>query len=773
MQTQRGKYRWVLACLAAAVLAAPAGVVRAQEAPVSSEQVKAAIQKGIAHLRQEQNADGNWSGGGHRGGMTALNLLALINSGVSPNDPTVSKGLEALLNVKDERTYVVSLKAQVLAAALEGVDEARRETLRKALDAASLWLVKEQLPNGMWGYGGGRGRGDNSNTQFALLGLHEAAKAGAKVPPRVWVRSRQHWQNTQTTDGGWDYTGSRRAYGSMSVAGLASLYIVGQRLHMATDKRFVNGVYPNCGQYQENRAIAAGIQWITDNFSVKENPKRGNAWHLYYLYGLERVGMVSGRRHFGNADWYRLGAALLVGQQRPDGSWQGRRDAGTAFALLFLAKGNRPVLIQKVRWLGKWNRNIHDLESLTHWIDDKLGKRTTWQTTSLDVPLEDLRQSPILLIAGHEFPAFTPEQEQKLKNYVRNGGTLYFEACCGEEKFAKGYHALARKLWPEYLSKRLQKDHPVFRSYYKMEDNPTFTTYFRSPEKDTYDFYGINVGCRTSVFFSPHALDVLWELQDIPNFSEMAFQVGTNLAAYATGRELLPDKLDKVELSAEDQDGKPVEVPRGAVRIARLRHNGDYNADPHALPNLCKELRDKAKVNVVSRERHLDPSDEKIFEYPVLFMTGHYRFQIGQVEKNRQKAIENLRLYLQRGGCLVADACCGEKAFDESFREMVKELFPNRPLEPLPADHPIYTGTIGMNLGEVRYRKILSDELTSRGTKQPPLEGVTIDGKTVILYSKYDWSCALEGDNPFSCRGYVDEDGKNLAMNILLYAISY
>ena len=39
--------------------------------------------------------------------------------------------------------------------------------------------------------------------------------------------------------------------------------------------------------------------------------------------------------------------------------------------------------------------------------------------------------------------------------------------------------------------------------------------------------------------------------------------------------------------------------------------------------------------------------------------------------------------------------------------------------------------------------------------------------------SKYDFSCGLEGDNPFSCRGYVDADARKLAMNIVLFGISY
>ena len=275
------------------------------------------------------------------------------------------------------------------------------------------------------------------------------------------------------------------------------------------------------------------------------------------------------------------------------------------------------------------------------------------------------------------------------------------------------------------------------------------------------------MGCRTSVFFSPRALSSLWELKTIPNWSDKAFKLGTNIAAYATGRQLLGDKLDKVELPTADPDRPPVEVPRGAVRIARLIHEGDYNADPRAMLALSAILRDNAGVDVVARSRHLRSTDEGVFEYPVLFMTGHFSFELPEAE------IEALRIYLQRGGFLFADACCGRKVFDESFRQMVRRLFPAAALEPARPDHPIYTGEIGVPLGELRYRKILADELKSRGTIRPPLEVALLEGRTAILYSKYDFSCALEGDNPYSSRGYVEDDGRKLGMNVVLYAIGY
>ena len=42
------------------------------------------------------------------------------------------------------------------------------------------------------------------------------------------------------------------------------------------------------------------------------------AWLLYYLYGMERAGRLSGQRFFGDHDWYREVAEYLV-------AYQGRR----------------------------------------------------------------------------------------------------------------------------------------------------------------------------------------------------------------------------------------------------------------------------------------------------------------------------------------------------------------------------------------------------------------------------------------------------------------
>lgn len=751
MRHTRNKLLALSAALATALALAPAA-----QGQVSSDQVKAAIAKGVARLKAQQSPTGAWpDSGGHKGGMTALAVLALLQAGVPQDDPALVSGLAAVKAIPNKATYVIALKCQCFAAAGGKQGQPYHEDLKTAAAA----LVQSQLDSGMWTYTNERnGRGDNSNTQFALLGLHEAANCGVKVPQEVWDKSAGHFENVQCADGGWDYQGRGKSYGSMTAAGIASLYICGQRLNVGGKKEFVNGAYPSCGKYKQNLVLAGGLSWMSDNFDAKQNPKKGGQWLYYYLYGMERVGMISGRRNFGPHDWYRDGAEVVVAKQGGDGGWGQLHD--TALAVLFLAKGNRPVLIEKLQYKGEWNRNIHDVENFIGYVGDKLGKTPTWQTITLEPPLEDLRQASIMYITGHSFPAFTPQERQKLRRFVETGGTLLCEACCGSAEYAQGFKAFAAEVFPEYKLEKLPADHPVFGSYHKIE------------AKDTYDLHGIDVGCRTSVFFSPRALSALWEMQDYRDaqkeWSQDTLKLGLNIAAYATGRELLRDKLDRLELpaAAGEKRGES-EVPRGAVRIARLVHDGEYDADVHAMVELAAMLRDKAKVDVVAMERPIKPTDEHLYDYPVLFITGHYSFKLKDDE------IKALQDYLKRGGVIVGEACCGRAAFDKSFREMAAALYPDQKLAELPEDHAIYAGQAGVAIGELQYRKLLADELKARGTSRPPVESISVEGRTTILYSKYDFSCGLEGDNPYSCRGYIDADARKLAMNLFLYAISY
>ena len=87
------------------------------------------------------------------------------------------------------------------------------------------------------------------------------------------------------------------------------------------------------------------MAWLQANFSVTTNPGHPNgSHHLYYLYGLERMGMLADRRFIGSHDWYKQGADLLLEKQTAAGAWGNH--VPTSFAILFLKRATRGPAVQ-------------------------------------------------------------------------------------------------------------------------------------------------------------------------------------------------------------------------------------------------------------------------------------------------------------------------------------------------------------------------------------------------------------------------------------------
>lgn len=782
-------------------------------ADVTPDQLRIAIDKAIKYIKDSQQAGGAagnnpWADFGRQGGLTALNTLALLNAGVPENDPAVRKGLDYLNNVKNTDTYVVSLKAMVYR-------YADPKKYQRQLQDCANWLMDAQLPSGTWTYNKLAGNmaanrtGDNSNTQFALLGLHEAANGGIKIRPEVWRRSEAHFVKSQLKDGGWHYQFVQLpanvqgrvnigSYGSMTCAGIASLYITGNQLDVSQETGYTDGVGGNCGRYRQNDAIAKGLAWMTAHFTVDENPGQGaSSWRFYYLYAMERVGMISGQRFFGDRDWYREGVEVLVKSQSGDGSWSARpgmRGVGnvriavaaapwdTAFALLFLAKGNRPALVNKLQWGSKteWCPDRNDIEHLVRFVNAAQvdGKPFTqqpvgWQTVNTKARIVDLMDAPILYITGHAFPAFTAEEQAKLKELVDQGGTILFEACCSKKEFTDGFFEFARKVWPEYPVTRLPNDDPVFSSFYTIAENE-------------FNVQGIRVGCRTSVFLVAKDVSCLWEQADHP-LSRKAFELGTNIAAYATGLERLKDKLAKARVTEAASGAKPGDIVRGALHIGVLSHSKialENMPDPNAIPKFSEFLRDQAKIDVATKLMVIEPTDPELLNHPIMYMTGHNGFEYSAAQ------IKAIRTWLDRGGFLLADSCCGRDAaihnlpgdakptndFGTSFRKMVQAIYPDAKLAELPADHAIRGGGKGFfPLGTVSYRPEIQAKLLAADpakARTPRIEGVIVDGRLVVVYSPYALTCGLEDHKCFNCRGLVSADAYHLATNAVLYALS-
>jgi outer membrane biosynthesis protein TonB len=73
-----------------------------------------------------------------------------------------------------------------------------------------------------------------------------------------------------------------------------------------------------------------------------------------------------------------------------------------------------------------------------------------------------------------------------------------------------------------------------------------------------------------------------------------------------------------------------------------------------------------------------------LLKVPILWISGHDKLIFTDAEKKK------LKEYVERGGTILGEACCSKKEFDESFRALVAELWPQSQLSDLPATHPIF-----------------------------------------------------------------------------------
>ena len=196
------------------------------------------------------------------------------------------------------------------------------------------------------------------------------------------------------------------------------------------------------------------MDWLATHFDVKQNFGNGQQWKFYYLYALERAGRLAGVRFFGQNDWYRLGAEEIVGlQNKFSGFWSAGQEndvIATSFALLFLAKGRAPVLINKLvhRPELDWNNDPDDVRNMVSIVSADWKHLLAWQVVDpRSASVQEMLQAPIAFLNGHEVPEFSPQAKENLKGFVEQGGFIFADACCGSRAFDRGFKLLMKELF--------------------------------------------------------------------------------------------------------------------------------------------------------------------------------------------------------------------------------------------------------------------------------------------------------------------------------------
>jgi len=205
-------------------------------------------------------------------------------------------------------------------------------------------------------------RSDNSNCQYAALGMRACHDAGIVFPKEIVERCRKYWVDNQRTDlktkgvasggrvgFGWCYSEGEPcskngpAYGSMTAGAVGALCIYNHILGK---------------NWKQDKAVVDGMNWLDTNYSVTQNigpceiAPVDDGWLYYYLYALERTGLLFDTTLIGKHDWYLDGYKVLLSAQKGDGSWDKshfiKPTWDTCFAILFLKRSTRPLVASTV-----------------------------------------------------------------------------------------------------------------------------------------------------------------------------------------------------------------------------------------------------------------------------------------------------------------------------------------------------------------------------------------------------------------------------------------
>ncbi len=434
-----------------------------------------------------------------------------------------------------------------------------------------------------------------------------------------------------------------------------------------------------------------------------------------------------------------------------------------------------PALIGKmsmgpVRWVtrdGKrikyrdWMTDPADMNTLLEWTAEKLGIKYRAIESDFGHFSYDPRELPALLFAGHNKFSLNDEIRPRLQRYVADGGTIIADACCGWNDFTESFRQEMELIFPGRPLRKILPDDPILASYYKLNDftyqKGDGSQYTDKPCLETIDF-----GCRAGVIFSPCDLTCGWDGHEHPRGLRVVIdesrQVGANIITYVLGMFQLGRFLSSTKVYFEK--GVP---SRDDFVFAQLKHEGDWDPDPSAVHNLLKHARDNSTLEVKFKRQDVTVSDPKASTYPLWYMTGHREFTWSAEEVGR------VQRFLNAGGILFADACCGRFSFDSAFRREMAKVFPEKRLERLPLDHPLFS--CHYDIKRVDYTPRVREDYGAFDA--PELEGIMVDGKLAVVYSRYDLGNGWEQFPHAYSYGMKDDDALKIGTNVIVYAITH
>lgn len=193
------------------------------------------------------------------------------------------------------------------------------------------------------------------------------------------------------------------------------------------------------------------------------------------------------------------------------------------------------------------------------------------------------------------------------------------------------------------------------------------------------------------------------------------------------------------------------------IGLLKYSGGGDWYANPTALPNLIRYANAEIGTALEGKAETVAAGSTELFQYPWIHMTGHGNVVFSEAEA------ANLRTYLLAGGFLHIDDNYGMAPYLE--KELPK-IFPDKELEELGADHPIFAKPFSFPDG--------LPKIHEHDGKRPQAFGYFHEGRLVLLFTfESDLGDGWEDPAVHNDPEDVREKALKMGANILYYAFNH
>ena len=192
--------------------------------------------------------------------------------------------------------------------------------------------------------------------------------------------------------------------------------------------------------------------------------------------------------------------------------------------------------------------------------------------------------------------------------------------------------------------------------------------------------------------------------------------------------------------------------------IGRIHYGGggDWYSDPSSLPNLLNYVSVNTSIKVEPEEVRLKLTDNDLYLYPYLYLTGHGNIRFSDEEVNI------LREFLLNGAFLHADDNYG---LDKSFRREMKRVFPNRDFVELPPSHGIFSCYYTFPQG--------LPKIHEHDGKPAQALGIFDGDRLMVLYTyQSDLGDGWEDEEVHNDPADIREAALKMGVNIIYYALT-